>query len=202
MVYGDGGRLFKPGSLTTALDVIAHELTHGVTQFTANLDYAGQPGALNESMSDVFGSMVKQYALGQTVDEADWLIGAGLLRDPQATALRSVKDPGSAAPDDPQPASMADFRQLPDNEDGDWGGVHINSGIPNRAFYLAARALGGHSWDRAGRVWYDALTRRLRPDAQFSDAARATIEAAEELFPGGAVRDRVEEAWRTVEVLR
>jgi Zn-dependent metalloprotease len=201
MVYGDGGRMFKRGSLTTALDVIGHELTHGVTQYTAALDYNGQPGALNESMSDVFGSMVKQHKLGQTSADADWLIGAGLLRDARAKALRSMSNPGTAGPDDPQPASMDDFQELPDDEDGDWGGVHINSGIPNRAFYLAATALGGHSWERAGKVWYAALTTRLKHDSEFSDAAQATMDAAEELFPGGEVRGQVEQAWRTVGVI-
>ena len=80
MVYGDGsGQLFVVGALTKALDVIGHELTHGVTQYTAGLDYCKQPGALNESMSDVFGSLVKQYTLGQSAEEADWLIGEGAL---------------------------------------------------------------------------------------------------------------------------
>ena len=80
MVYGDGsGRIFVKGGLTAAIDVIAHELTHGVTQYTAGLEYSSQPGALNESFSDVFGSIVKQRTLGQTVDQADWLIGGGIL---------------------------------------------------------------------------------------------------------------------------
>ena len=96
MIYGDGdGELFN--RFTISLDVIGHELTHGVTQFTAGLEYSGQSGALNESMSDVFGSMVKQWALNQTDDQADWLIGQGLLaRGVQDVALRSMKDPGSA----------------------------------------------------------------------------------------------------------
>ena len=135
MVFGDGdGEIFL--DFTIPIDVIGHELTHGVTQYTANLTYFGQPGALNESLSDVFGSLIKQYTLGQTAAEADWLIGAGLLA-PRVTgkALRSMKAPGTAYDDDvlgkdPQPATMDDFvRTGRDN-----GGVHINSGIPNHAF--------------------------------------------------------------------
>jgi Zn-dependent metalloprotease len=202
MVYGDAGRVFRAGSLTTALDVIGHELTHGVTEFSAALVYRSQSGALNESMSDVFGSMIKQHALGQTSDQADWLIGAGLLVDAEAIALRSMKDPGTAFPDDPQPATMSAYAVLPETEAGDRGGVHINSSIPNRAFALAAIALGGHAWDQAGPIWYKTLTERLRPNSQFAEAAQATVEVAEELFPGGEVRAAVENAWREVEVLQ
>ena len=146
MIYGDGdGELFN--RFTLDLDVIGHELTHGVTQNTAALEYSGQPGALNESISDVFGTMVKQWRLGQSVDQADWLIGAGLFTTAvQGVALRSMKDPGSAYDDpqigkDPQPKFMKDFVNTTDDN----GGVHINSGIPNYAFYLAATAIGGNA---------------------------------------------------------
>jgi len=202
MVYGEGGHLFRAGSLTSAVDVIGHELTHGVTQFTAALEYRSQSGALNESMSDIFGSMIKQRALGQTAATADWLIGTGLLVDPDAKALRSMIDPGTAFPQDPQPGTMSDYHKLPETERGDNGGVHINSGIPNRAFALAATKLGGNSWDRAGRIWYKTLTERLHSGSQFADAAQATLDVAEELFPGGEVRAAVEDAWKEVEVLK
>ncbi|CAM5676724.1 hypothetical protein SFUMM280S_07534 [Streptomyces fumanus] len=161
MVFGDGdGEIFL--DFTIPVDVIGHELVHGVTQYTANLTYFGQPGALNESVSDVFGSLIKQYTLGQSADQADWLIGAGLLA-PRVTgvALRSLKAPGTAYDDDvlgkdPQPATMDDYvRTGRDN-----GGVHINSGIPNHAFYLAATALGGNAWERAGQIWYRRADRR------------------------------------------
>jgi Zn-dependent metalloprotease len=201
MVYGEGGHIFHPGSLTSAVEVIGHELTHGVTQFTAALEYRSQSGALNESMSDVFGSLVKQHVRGQTAATADWLIGAGLLVDPQAKALRSMLEPGTAFPHDPQPGKMSDYHELPETERGDNGGVHINSGIPNRAFALVATKLGGNSWDRAGRIWYKTLTEHLHPDSQFTDAAQATLDVAEELFPGGEVRAVVEDAWKEVEVL-
>ncbi len=122
--------------------MIAHELTHGVTENTAGLEYHNQSGALNESMSDVFGSLVKQWALRQTAEQADWLIGAEIFTPGiEADALRSLKAPGTAYDNeefgrDPQPDHMSSSCPLPDTEEGDWGGVHINSGIPNKAFYL------------------------------------------------------------------
>src|SRR6266705_3754491 len=98
MVYGDGDdQMFIRGGFTTCLDVMAHELTHGVTQFTAGLRYRAQSGALNESMSDVLGSLVKQRSLGQTADQADWLIGEGIMGpELPGPALRSMKEPGTA----------------------------------------------------------------------------------------------------------
>ena len=151
MVFGDGdGIVFV--RFTKSLDVIGHELTHGVTEHTAALEYHTQAGALNESMSDVFGSLIKQYHLGQSAADADWLIGAELLAPGvSGKALRSMADPGSAFDDprlggkDPQPKTMDDYLDLPDTRSGDWGGVHENSGIPNHAFYLVATALGGNA---------------------------------------------------------
>jgi Zn-dependent metalloprotease len=204
MIYGDGGgRLFLEGSLTRALDIMAHELTHGVTQYTADLEYRKQSGALNEHFSDVFGSLVKQWTLGQTAQQADWLIGAGVLVPRLGRALRSMADPGTAWEGDRQPGTMSGYIDLPDDNrpENDNGGVHINSGIPNRAFALAATRLGGHAWERAGRIWYLALTERLHATAQFADAAQATVAIAGELFPGEDVADVVEQAWRDVEVL-
>jgi Zn-dependent metalloprotease len=206
MVYGDGSnQLFIAGSLTKAIDVIGHELTHGVTQYTAGLEYRVQPGALNESFSDVFGSLVKQYSLGQSAEEADWLIGAGLLVPAiGGQALRSMSNPGTAFDGDPQPAHMDDYHDLPDNNDprNDNGGVHINSGIPNRAFYLAATAIGGNAWEAAGQIWYQTLTERLEPTSDFGQAANATLEAAADLFgAGGTEEQAVEQAWKEVGVL-
>ncbi|MFJ2861378.1 M4 family metallopeptidase [Kitasatospora sp. NPDC087314] len=203
MVFGDGdGQIF--GDFTACIDVIGHELTHGVTQFTAGLQYQDQPGALNESVSDVFGSLVKQYALHQDSADADWLIGAGLLAPGvQGVALRSLKAPGTAYDDpqlgkDPQPAHMRDYV----NTAEDNGGVHINSGIPNHAFYLLATALGGPAWERAGRIWYDALTgRRLPADADFTAFARATVAAAKARYPDQtSVADTVTASWAQVGV--
>jgi Zn-dependent metalloprotease len=205
MVYGDGGgQLFNEGAFTRALDVIGHELTHGVTEYTAGLEYSKQPGALNESFSDVFGVLVKQFASKQQADEDEekWLIGAGSLVPKWGRALRSMKAPGTAWQGDQQPATMADYVDLPDDNDprNDNGGVHINSGIPNRAFYLAATGLGGYAWERAGRVWYVTLTERLTPKSQFTDAAQASVEVARELF-GGDVERAVTDAWTAVGVL-
>ncbi|MFI9325981.1 M4 family metallopeptidase [Kitasatospora sp. NPDC052868] len=200
MVFGDGdGVIF--GDFTACVDVIGHELSHGVTQFTAGLEYQGQPGALNESVSDVFGSLVKQYALRQDAADADWLIGAGLLAPGvQGVALRSMKEPGTAYDDprlgkDPQPAHLRDYVHTA----SDNGGVHINSGIPNHAFYLLATALGGPAWECAGQIWYDALTgRRLPADADFAAFARATVAAARDRYPEPSVADTVTAAWARV----
>jgi Zn-dependent metalloprotease len=202
MVYGDGdGRLFE--RFTKSLDVIGHELTHGVTAHEANLDYQDQSGALNESISDVFGSLVKQRALNQTADDADWLIGEGLFTPKvRGVALRSMKEPGTAYDDpilgkDPQPAHMKDFVTT----DEDDGGVHINSGIPNRAFCLAALAMGGYAWEKVGKIWYRTLTERLRRGSDFAAAARLTRGAAAELYGSGSAEERaVQEAWRQVGV--
>ncbi|GAB2955500.1 M4 family metallopeptidase [Streptomyces pseudoechinosporeus] len=202
MVFGDGdGEIFL--DFTIPVDVIGHELAHGVTQYTANLTYFGQPGALNESMSDVFGSLIKQYTLGQTAAEADWLIGAGLLA-PRVTgkALRSMKEPGSAYDDDvlgkdPQPATMDDYVQT----GRDNGGVHINSGIPNHAFYLTATALGGNAWERAGQIWYDVLTGgELDSKADFADFANLTLAQARATYGEGEELQAVTKAWEQVGV--
>ncbi|MBT2383531.1 M4 family metallopeptidase [Streptomyces sp. ISL-11] len=203
MVFGDGDNdLFL--DFTIPVDVIGHELTHGVTQHTANLEYYGQSGALNESLSDVFGSLIKQYALGQSADRADWLIGAGLLGPnvDRGEALRSMKAPGTAYDDDvlgkdPQPATMDDYvRTSRDN-----GGVHINSGIPNHAFYLLATDLGGNAWERAGKIWYATLTGgELASDADFAEFARLTAASARGLYGDGDEIQAVLKAWSRVGV--
>ncbi|MGB8702967.1 MAG: M4 family metallopeptidase [Thermosynechococcaceae cyanobacterium] len=203
MVYGDGdGRLFN--RFTISIDVIGHELTHGVTQYEAGLIYQDQPGALNESFSDVFGSLVKQRSLNQTADQADWLIGAGLLAPGvQGVALRSMKAPGTAYDDrvlgkDPQPAHLKDY--YPGRDDN--GGVHINSGIPNHAFYLAATEIGGYAWDKTGKIWYLALRDRLRSRAGFKRAAHATLRAAGELYGENShEQTAVRNAWQAVGVI-
>jgi len=206
MVYGDGdGTLFE--RFTKCVDVIGHELTHGVTQYTARLVYHNQAGALNESISDVFGTMVKQKLQKQTAAAADWLIGEGLfVHKPGANrrGLRSMKAPGTAYDDpstigsDPQPATMNGYVRLPDTQAGDWGGVHINSGIPNRAFYEAAVRFGGYSWEKAGRIWYNALTGGALPaTATFADMRDVTVAAAKKLF-GSAAGQIVGDAWAVV----
>jgi hypothetical protein len=201
MIFGDGdGAYFN--RFTVSIDIMGHELTHGVTAHEASLTYQNQSGALNESISDVFGSMVKQYAQSpqQTSAEADWLIGAGLFTSRvNGVALRSMNAPGTAYDDlvigkDPQPDNMSDYVQTT----SDNGGVHINSGIPNRAFYLAAVALGGHSWEKAGPIWYATVCdTRLSPDAQFHDFANLTADNAARFF-GDTEKQAIVEAWRQV----
>jgi Zn-dependent metalloprotease len=206
MVYGDGDenlpveeRLFN--RFTIALDVIGHELTHGVTQFEAKLMYAQQPGALNESMSDVFGSLVRQYQLGQTAAEADWIIGKGLLTsNVNGVGIRSMKAPGTAYDDpvlgkDPQPAHMKDYV----NTISDNGGVHINSGIPNHAFYVTAIELGGHAWEKAGQIWYVTLKDKLTTNSRFQDCANLTYQVAGDLYgAGGLEQQAVQKGWAAV----
>ena len=200
MVYGDGDReIFQ--RFTKSIDVIGHELTHGVTQYEAALEYQGQAGALNESFSDVFGTLIKQHALKQTVDKADWLIGAGLFtRKVNGIALRSMKEPGSAYNDptigkDPQPGHMKDFV----NTTSDNGGVHINSGIPNRAYYLTATELGGNAWEKAGYIWYVTLTEKLRESSNFQKAAYMTFDVASSVYGKGSQEQKaVQKAWNLV----
>ena len=126
MVYGDGdGEIFQ--RFTKSIDVIGHELTHGVTQYEAALEYEGQAGALNESFSDVFGSLVKQYSLKQKAEKADWLIGSGLFtRKINGIALRSMKEPGTAYDDptigkDPQPGHMKNYVETTERQ---WRGTY------------------------------------------------------------------------------
>jgi Zn-dependent metalloprotease len=200
MIYGDGdGKLFN--RFTESLDIIGHELTHGVTQHTAALVYQGQPGALNEHFSDVFGILVKQYALKQSAAKSDWLIGAGIFKKGvEGAAVRSMKAPGTAYDDkllgkDPQPAHMRHYQTMT----ADNGGVHVNSGIPNHAFYLAATLLGGKAWSVAGRIWYDALTTLLKPKATFRDCARATVAAASKRYGAHSEpQHAVIHAWKQV----
>lgn len=202
MVFGDGdGEVFLP--FTRSLDVIGHELAHGVTQYTSGLNYEGQSGALNESISDVFGVLVKQRLLDQSADQADWLIGADLLAPGvKGRALRDMASPGTAYDDprlgkDPQPAHMDDYLETT----ADNGGVHLNSGIPNRAFVLTARSIGGRAWEDAGTIWYAAITGDIKADCDFATFARLTHEAAVEEFGAeSAQATAVAEAWTTVGV--
>ena len=206
MVYGDGDedlpeaqRLFN--RFTIALDIIGHELTHGVTSYEANLAYWDQSGALNESMSDVFGSLVKQYQHQQSAADADWIIGEGLFTaNVNGTGIRNMKAPGTAYDDpvlgkDPQPGHMDDYvKTIEDN-----GGVHINSGIPNRAFYVASLEMGGFAWEKAGQIWYNTLTDKLSERSTFQQAADLTSEAAGELYGIGSLeQNAVQKGWAEV----
>jgi Zn-dependent metalloprotease len=203
MVYGDGdGELFQ--RFTKCIDIIAHELTHGVTQYEASLTYSGESGALNESMSDVFGVLVKQWVKKQTPDQADWIVGEGLFTEKvKGVGIRSMKEPGTAYDDpilgkDPQPAHYKDiYVGMKDN-----GGVHINSGIANRAFYLASLEIGGYAWEKAGKIWYVALRDRLRSSSNLKQAAAILVQVAGELYgEGGKEQKAVKNAWEQVGVL-
>jgi Zn-dependent metalloprotease len=203
MVYGDGdGEIFD--RFTKCIDVVGHELTHGVTQYEAALEYEGQAGALNESFSDIFGTLVKQFShkpRKQSVGQADWLIGKGLFtRKVKGVALRSMKEPGKAYNDpvignDPQHGHMDEYEETKNDN----GGVHINSGIPNRAFYLAALGIGGYAWEKTGKIWYVTLRDRLMEDSTFEDAARLTYEVSGSLYGiNGSEQNAVYKAWDDV----
>jgi Zn-dependent metalloprotease len=197
MAYGDGdGTVFQ--SFTQSRDVVAHELTHGVQSFTSNLTYFDQSGALNEHFADVFGVLVRQWKNGETTAKANWVIGAEVLvAAPTRRGIRDMENPGTAYindPDlgtDPQPAHMSKIYTGP----RDRRGVHINSGIPNRAFVLTAKAIGGNAWDIAGRIWYDTLL-QLNTNSQFVDCARVSVQVATN--HGAAARKAVKAAWKKV----
>jgi Zn-dependent metalloprotease len=193
MFFGDGdGKLLT--ETTAGIDVIGHELTHGVTEHEANLVYSGQSGALNESISDVFGIQVKQMALGQDVKASDWLIGADIVGPELRPALRSMKAPGTANQHDDQPATMDGYV--------DGGDVHTNSGIPNHAFYVVAATLGGNSWDAAGPIWYATLSDpQLSSTASFADFGRLTVVHAQRRYGAtSAQADATRAGWDAVKV--
>lgn len=179
IILGNGdAHYFK--SFTRSIDVIAHELTHGITQYHAHLEYYGQSGALNEHFSDVFGTIIRQKYLQQAPHEADWLIGKDVVGQHfQGKALRSISDPGSAHDNDPQIGHMDKYYT------GNSGnqGVHINSGIPNKAFYLASMQLG---IDVTGLVWFECL-KKLWSTALFQDMVDMLLKVAEQLEIGGHI---------------
>jgi Zn-dependent metalloprotease len=198
MAYGDGdGEVFQ--GFTRSLDVVGHELTHGVQSFSSNLLYRGQSGALNEHFADVFGVLVRQWRRQESATKTSWLIGKEVLV-PAATrrGIRDMEHPGTAYRDDPalgtdlQPAHMKDLYTGP----ADSGGVHINSGIPNRAFVLVARALGGPAWETAGTIWYEAMM-QLSRTSQFADLATITAQIAGDRFDA-ATKKAVKAAWKKV----
>jgi Zn-dependent metalloprotease len=198
MAYGDGdGEVFQ--CFTRSLDVVAHELTHGVQAFTSNLAYRGQSGALNEHFADVFGVLVRQWRRKESADEASWLVGAEILVAAKTRrAIRDMEHPGTAYADDPalgsdpQPDHMDRIYTGP----ADSGGVHLNSGIPNRAFVLCAQSLGGPAWETPGAIWYEALL-QLSRTSQLSDMAKLTAQIAGDRF-GAATKKAVRAAWKKV----
>lgn len=201
MVFGDGDEQVFTG-FTGSLSIIGHELSHGVIAHTANLEYQGQPGALNEHVADVFGALTEQYAKGEDARSASWLIGAGIFTPAvSGKALRNMLEPGTAYDDDvlgkdPQPGHMDDYIDT----DSDNGGVHLNSGIPNRAFASAATALGQNAWETVGQVWFSVLAGDdITTRTDFVQFAQMTIaEAAVQFGEGTDVHDAVVQGWETV----
>ncbi len=173
MFYGNGDVAFS--ALAKALDVAGHEMSHGVIQNTANLEYVGQSGALNESFADVFGAMI---------DRDDWQLGEDVSNTSvfPTGALRDLSNPhnGGNGPNDPgwQPSHMNEFQNLPNTPEGDNGGVHVNSGIANRAFFLLATSIGK---DKAEQIYFKALRDYLVKSSQFIDARIAVEKAAGDL---------------------
>ncbi|KAK3317677.1 metalloprotease [Cercophora scortea] len=211
MVYGDGNKFIH--NFTSCIDVIGHEMTHAVTQYNSGLEYQDESGALNEHLSDAFGIMVKQSVENETAADADWLIGEGvLLPGVKGVALRNMKEPGTAYNDprfgaDIQPQNVSDIPAVMAKygsfiRDRDYGGVHIFSGIPNRAFALAAIAFGGYTWEKAGQIWWKVATGGvIASNCTFVQFADATVDAAQELF-GDEAATTVRDAWNQVGVVR
>lgn len=180
MTYGDGDGI-EFTNFAGAVDVVAHELTHGVIQHLSNLEYYSQPGALNEHFADVFGTLVKQRYYDQQPAEADWLIGDEIVAEGfPGKAIRSLKSPGTANEFDRQPAHMEDYYAGGDDRQG----VHINSGIPNRAFYLACLEIGNKT---SGRLWFNTL-KKLWRTADFLDFLKVLLDEAANLAESGEAR--------------
>lgn len=218
MVFGNGippnfaftGSGQTVGPLAGALDVVAHELTHGITDYTSGLEYQGESGALNEAFSDMMGVAVEAYfqPRGNGPLQADYLVGEDSFRAARAGAvsgIRSMQSP--TAYGDPDHYSVR-YRGTEDN-----GGVHINSGIPNHVFFLAIeggtnRVSGGavtgvgfSNRDQIEKVFFRAFTTMLPVRATFSQARAATIQSARDLYPSNAAVERaVTDAWTAVGV--
>ncbi|MEU3778204.1 M4 family metallopeptidase [Streptomyces sp. NPDC032472] len=178
------------GDGAPALEAVAGQFTAGIIQHTAELESYGQPGALAVSLGQVFGLLAKQYDLKQSAEEADWLLGQGLPSSATA-ATGSLADPARFG----QAAHMSAYEET----SGGDGGVHANAGIANHAFYLVATGLGGHAWERAGRIWYKALMGYASRTTNLSAFRYATLGAARDLdWP----TDAVAKAWSTVGIDR
>lgn len=200
MTYGKPGAK-SPFETFVLLDVCGHEITHGVTEKESKMEYYGQSGALNESMSDVFGELIEQYSKNQTADQAKWLVGDGIWKSNiNGRALRDMLNPGTAYDDpkvgkDRQPAHMKDYyKGWSDNQ-----GVHINSGIPNKAFATFAQAVGGFAWEKPGQIWFAARKAAgYKPD--FAQFAQHTIDQAEKLGHADLI-PKLKAAWDGVGVV-
>ena len=200
MTYGKPGP-DSPFKTFILRDVAGHEITHGITEMEANVKYFGQAGALNESHSDVFGALVEQYKMKQNANQASWKVGEGIWKDNiKGDALRNMEKPGTAYNDpaigkDPQPAHMKDYIKTW----GDNGGVHYNSGIPNKAFVDFAKGVGGNAWEAPGHIWFEAR-KNAGSNPSFASFAAHTIEAANKLGFADKV-PKLDAAWKGVGVI-
>lgn len=194
MVFGDGGKTLS--NLADCLDVVAHEMSHGVISTSARLEYENQSGALNESFADLFAVLI---------DDANWTLGEGCTNRAPGY-IRNLADPGQGLKH--QPSHMSEYRHSANTKEGDWGGVHVNSGIPNRAAWLLAEGLSkeslGNSIGRTmtGELYYRALTVYLSPYSQFIDLRRALLLATDDLYPGdSSVRAAIRTAFDAVGIV-
>ncbi len=195
MTYGDGdGSIFV--DFTKGNDVIGHELTHGVTQHSLQLNYINEAGGLNESLSDCFGSMFRQWEAKQNVTQADWLIGKDIM-GPLAlqkgyACLRDLANPAAKHCLAPQPTKYSQYKPGMD--------PHESSGIPNLAFWATAMAVGGNSWDKVGQIWYKSMTGfGPTPTMKMQAFADRTRAVAAQLYPGNAaVAGAVNAGWKKV----
>ena len=196
MTYGDGGELFRP--LCAALDVVAHEFTHGVTESESNLVYQGQSGALNEAVSDIFGAFI-EHATKPDVTK-NWTMGEAISKGLQAGTMRDFKNPATGN----QPAHMSNFR----NTQQDNGGVHINSGIINNAAFLMTaggknpvsnvEVKFGIGWEKSEKLWYRVSTEYFTQSTNFAQAAQAVMQAAKDIQLTQNEQNIVECAWKAV----
>jgi Zn-dependent metalloprotease len=200
IVCGDGGGgIFK--RFTLSVEMIAKEYSMGLLQNITALDYWNQSGALFQSVSLIFASLVKQYKLNQTAKDADWLVGSGIFKKNNKDALYSLSNPGTAYNNqalgkDQQPGHMKKYVKIKD----DSGGVHINSGIPNRAFYLCASEIGGYAWEKTGHIWYETIKdKRLKHDCNFQDFAQLTLQTTNRLYGNhGTESKAIKNGWAGV----
>jgi Zn-dependent metalloprotease len=222
MVYGEGlpGGVYLIDSgqrfdfFSGALDVVAHELTHGVTDYSSRLEYVNESGALNESFSDMMGTSVEFFfqPAGNGPLQADYLIGEDIAVDVVTGTLNGFRSMANPALFD-QPDHYSKRAILPPDDAHDNGGVHTNSGIPNHAFYLAIEGgtnrtsgirvtgVGAANREQIEKVFYRAFTQLMPSNADFAMARAITLRAAQELYglnsaPYNAVRD----AWTAVGV--
>jgi Zn-dependent metalloprotease len=180
MVYGQRISSNTVLSMSVNLDVVGHEMFHGITDHTARLEYAKQSGALNESYSDIFGMIISNFA-NPDVHTWDWELAEGLSAN--GAPFRDFSNP----PRFGQPDQMKNFKKLPNTEDGDWGGVHLNSGIHNKAAYLILTATDSSgnfvlTPKEVAAIFYLAVTQQLSRTSQFSDSRRGVISSAQTLF--------------------